>query len=562
MDETITKGSSQGGLLRRHERLRRPSGEAPPLPHVAGWKRWIWVTVGVVLLGTVLAGVQLGEPLGTPFAADVGLLRWAEGLRTTATVDVAKVFDALATVTAILVLRWGTVLVLAFYRRWRHLVVALVTWSIVDLIATSLRVALPPPSSLTPPIPVIDGPTAQGVLTYYWPDAAFVALSITLFTLVFALAPKEVRSKVRGVVVGLLVLVGCARILLAGVYPTAAIYAVVLGACISYLVFEWLVPDEVFAVSYRRGGNAAHLDLAGRRGEAVKRAMSDQLGIEVTEVKAFGDEGSGGSTPLLMTTEDGTKLFGKILANSHVRADRWYRMGRTILYGQLEDETRFTSVRRLIEYEDYALRVLDDAGFRVAKTYGIVELTPNREYLLPTEFFEGSVTLGHAEVNDRIIDESMALVRHLWDEGLAHRDIKPANLLVVDGHLQLIDVSGLENRPSPWRQGVDLANMMLVMALRTDAPRVYAIALRNFTPEEIAESFACAVGMAVPTELQRYLKKDDRDLVAEFKALAPPYPRISIQRWSFRRVGLAVGAAFGVLLVALTAYDAVHSGLP
>ena len=40
---------------------------------------------------------------------------------------------------------------------------------------------------------------------------------------------------------------------------------------------------------------------------------------------------------------------------SHVRADRWYKLGRTILYGRLEDEAPFQSVRRLVEYEDYAL---------------------------------------------------------------------------------------------------------------------------------------------------------------------------------------------------------------
>src|SRR5207342_1781145 len=189
------------------------------------------------------------------------------------------------------------------------------------------------------------------------------------------------------------------------------------------------------------------------------------------------------------------------------------------LYGQLEDETPFGSVRRLIDYEDYALRLLDDDGVRIAKSYGVVELTPNQEYLLPTEFFEGAETLGHAEVDDAIIDDGIALVRKLWDTGLAHRDIKPANLLVVEGRLQVIDVSGLEVRPSPWRQAVDLANMMLVMALRTDSQRVYDAALRYFTPEEIGEAFACAVGLAIPTELQRYLKEDPRDLIGEFKRL-------------------------------------------
>ena len=65
-------------------------------------------------------------------------------------------------------------------------------------------------------------------------------------------------------------------------------------------------------------------------------------------------------------------------------------------------------------------------------------------------------------------------MRRLWNAGLAHRDIKPANLLVKDGHLLVIDVAFAQVRPSPWREAVDLANMMLVLAVRTDAERVYA----------------------------------------------------------------------------------------
>ena len=301
--------------------------------------------------------------------------------------------------------------------------------------------------------------------------------------------------------------------------------------------------------------------LAGARTRAVVDAMRAQLGMEITEVKPFGQEGSGGSTPLLMTTADGTRLFGKILATSHVRSDRWYRIGRTIMYGRLEDETSFTSVRKLIEYEDYALRLLADEGFDVARTYGLVELTPHREYLLPTQFFEGAETLGHAEVTDAVIDDGLALVRRLWDAGLAHRDIKPANLLVVGGRMQVIDVSGLEIRPSPWRQAVDLANMMLVLALRSDPDRVYERALASFSPEEIGEAFAAAQGMAIPTELQRHLKQDERDLIGRFKALAPPHARISIQRWSASRVLLTAVVAVGLVVAGVLAFVTYFSVL-
>jgi hypothetical protein len=99
--------------------------------------------------------------------------------------------------------------------------------------------------------------------------------------------------------------------------------------------------------------------------------------------------------------------------------------------------------------------------------------------------------------------------------------------------------------------------MMLVLALRSDPDRVYAHALRYFTPDEIGEAFAAAQGMAIPTELQRFLKEDDRDLIARFKELAPPHPEVSIQRWSFRRVGLIAGVALAAIVILLWGVDAI-----
>jgi serine/threonine protein kinase len=164
-------------------------------------------------------------------------------------------------------------------------------------------------------------------------------------------------------------------------------------------------------------------------------------------------------------------------------------------------------------------------------------------------------------VEETVIDDGLRLVRHLWDAGFAHRDLKPANLLVVGGRLQLVDVSALEVRPSPWRQAVDLANMMLCLALRTDADRVYARATAVFTPDEIAEGFASAVGMAIPTELSEKMKADGRPLLARFKELAPARDPVSIQRWSARRVALTVAVGTGILVLTAMLVDSVRAGL-
>ena len=48
-------------------------------------------------------------------------------------------------------------------------------------------------------------------------------------------------------------------------------------------------------------------------------------------------------------------VFAKLYTKGHVRADRWYKLWRTILYGSLEDEKPFQSVRRLTEYAEGAL---------------------------------------------------------------------------------------------------------------------------------------------------------------------------------------------------------------
>jgi hypothetical protein len=530
---------------------RRPSGEPPPLPREDRWTRWIWVLAAVVLLG---AGLNLLiRTTDAVQAADQAVLAWFAEARTAPLTDVAKVIELLTTFAVVMALRLATVLVLVVYRRFRHLVVVLAVfvasdWAVVRL----LFVALPRP----------DVPVLVDVDGYAFPSKSIAALAITLYAMLLVLLPRgSVRSRLRAGFSGVLVLVVLADLYLAADYLVGMAYAAVLAPCVAAVAFRWLVPEEGFPVTYRRSGTAAHLDLGGERSAAIVRAMADQLGLTVMEVKAFGLEGSGGSSPLRMTLQDGSRVFGKIYSTSHERADRWYRYGRTILYGQLEDETPIGSVRRLATYEDYALRLLDDYGIGVARSYGMVELTPNKEYMLVTEFFEHARNLGDAQIDEVVIDEGLQMVRRFWDIGVAHRDIKPANLLVKDGHLQLVDVSGLEVRPSPWRQAVDLSNMLLTLALRTDPERVYGRATKVFSPDEIAEAIACAVGFTMPTELQARMKADGRPLLQRFRQLALHREPVSIQRWSARRLTLTAAAALGVLLLVGLFVDSLRAGL-
>jgi tRNA A-37 threonylcarbamoyl transferase component Bud32 len=324
----------------------------------------------------------------------------------------------------------------------------------------------------------------------------------------------------------------------------------VIGVAVSVAAYRLFVPSEVFPVAYRRG-RSAHLDVGGRRGEAIRDALADQLGLTVVEVKPFGLSGSAGSTPLRIQVQDGAGdaryVFGKLYARSHLRADRSYKFARALRYGRLEDEKPFSTVRRLVQQEDYALSLMQRAGLPSPEPYGVAELTPEREYLIVFEFLDGATELGEAGVDDAVIDQGLAIVRKLWDANLAHRDIKPANLLVRGGKLYLIDVFFAQLHPSPWRQAVDLANMLLCLALRSSPQQVYQRALRRFSVGEINEAFAAARGLALPSQLRRMMRDQGRDLHGEFVRLLPTPPRpIGVQRWSARRVGLLL-----LVLVAL-----------
>jgi len=373
----------------------------------------------------------------------------------------------------------------------------------------------------------------------------------TLVGVLYTLVPAgRWRQAGKWVAAGLVTAFALARVGLGVDAPTDALVGAVIGVAVSVAAYRLFVPSEVFPVAYRRG-RSAHLDVGGRRGEAIRDALADQLGLTVVEVKPFGLSGSAGSTPLRIQVQDGAGdtryVFGKLYARSHLRADRSYKFARALRYGRLEDEKPFSTVRRLVQQEDYALSLMQRAGLPSPQPYGVAELTPEREYLIVFEFLDGATELGEADVDDAIIDQGLAIVRKLWDANLAHRDIKPANLLVRGGKLYLIDVFFAQLHPSPWRQAVDLANMLLCLALRSSPQQVYQRALRRFSVGEINEAFAAARGLALPSQLRRMMRDQGRDLHGEFVRLLPTPPRpIGVQRWSARRVGLLL-----LVLVAL-----------
>ncbi len=537
---------------------RRPSGAPPPLPrHLRktgiGWlvAAAVAVTITVLIFGDGVRGAAIPA-----IAIDDAIVQWMSDVDLPGIDGVARGVNYVASWWALEIGNWVLIGAIIAFRRWRLLVIAVVA----SQVALSVNKYVYNETTQPRPFGV---PLRASWGGWSMPSIQMLAITGYLIIALYALVPEgHLRNRLKWVAWGILIVVALARLHLGIDSPSGMLIAVLISVSVGVAGFRLFAPSEVFPVTYRRG-RSAHLDVGGARGAAIRRAVEDQLCLRVTDVRPVGLSGSAGSTPLRLTVDGAASpyLFGKLYSRTHLRSDRWYKLGRELLYGRLEDEKPFNTVRRLVQQEDYALRVFRDAGVPGPRSYGFVELTPEREYMLVTEFLDDAVELGDADVDDAVIDEALHVVRLLWDSGIAHRDIKPANLMVRDGHIRLIDVAFAELRPTPWRQAVDLANMMLCLALRSSAEKVYERALLQFSVAEITEAFAAARGLALPSQLRRALKSDARDIHGQFLRLLPERPRpIRVQRWSLRRVAITLGAlALVVVLAVSTAMRFVSS---
>ena len=516
----LTRADVTGPARRR----RRPSGEPPPLPRPIYRSGRVYVALTVASLLAWGAVAAVPDWAVTVRRWDDAVLRWIADRRTSAATEGVEALGFLGSVWLWRALRWGTLVALLVWRRTRHLFVYAGLLLGVTAVATATR-----------------------------PSRPVVALGLTLVGAMYTLLPRgPTRNMAKVGSAAAMAGLVWSRLYTGRDLPSDVAVALVVGMAVPVVVFRFLVPHEAFPVAYGRGRPRV---LGAARLEAIASALSSSLGWTLRDATPLRPPGSSGSTPIRLVVQQGedgdeAEVFAKLYALAHVRSDRWYKLARAVLYGRLEDEAPFAAVRRLVEHEDYMLRLARSAGLAVPSTFGFVSLTPEREYLLLMEQFPDAAQLGPCVVTEQVVDDCLAMVRGMWDAGIAHRDIKPANVVVSGGRAHLVDLSFGEMRPSPWREGVDLAAMMLTLGLYYPAEEVYRRASTWFEPDEIGEAFAAARSVTIPAQLRTLMRRHDPGLPARFRSLAPGHRPIAIQRWTVRRVALAVAVTATAAVVA------------
>ena len=351
MSEDIGRGTAGDGpaglppgpAACKAHRQRRPTGAPPPLPHPATITTTAWLVLAAVVLAAACVAAQGGPWLRVDDQAGTWVLRQLAVIRTPWLTHVANQINAAGSGWGASVLAFAVIALTIAFRRGRHLAVFVGGLVFLEIAGRGIYSGLSRPRPYG--VPIIGSWAGYASA---WPPT--VILTFCLMGIVYCLAvPGRARSRAKAAAAAVVAVFGLARLYLAVDHPDDVLLGAAIAVALAVTAFRYFTPSEVFPVAYRRG-RTAHVDVTGRRGEAIRQAVADQLGLDVTEIKPVGLESSAGSTPLRLRVQGGPEqiVFAKLYTKGHVRADRWYKLGRSILYGTMEDETPFKTVRRLV----------------------------------------------------------------------------------------------------------------------------------------------------------------------------------------------------------------------
>src|SRR5438874_3427515 len=279
----VERPIGRADVSRHRGRQRRPTGAPPPLPRSVGRSGRIWLAaMAYVFIASVVAFRIAGWER---FANhnDTWILARLTAIRTPWLTHLARAVKVFGSGWPISIIGLGLVALLMTFRRWRHLLVFLASLFLLLQIGNILYMLVSRPRPYG--VRIIGG---WGGFSLPSPPIAIFAM--TVLGILYTLIPHgRLRDRAKWWAASAILVLAVARIYLAVDHPSDVVFGIVLCVAISVTMFRVFTPWEVFPVVYRKG-STAHLDVTGRRGEAIRQAARDQLGLRIAEIKPFGLE--------------------------------------------------------------------------------------------------------------------------------------------------------------------------------------------------------------------------------------------------------------------------------
>jgi len=232
-----------------------------------------------------------------------------------------------------------------------------------------------------------------------------------------------------------------------------------------------------------------------RSEEHVRSALAS-ANIHVAELK-HPNVDARGSVPYFVTTDEGDKLFAKIITAENRIADLMFKLSRAILYKDFEDETPFLTAKQAIEHEAYITMLAKSKGVEVPNIRYVIAL--NRAFaILAMDQLDGKSldSVPKKKITDKLVKDVWRQIKIMHDAQIAHRDLRLANVFVLsNGKPMLIDFSFGESFASHKRIVMDRVEMLVSFSLLIGAKKAVAI----------AES---VIGKSALVEVAPYLQPD------------------------------------------------------
>jgi membrane-associated phospholipid phosphatase/tRNA A-37 threonylcarbamoyl transferase component Bud32 len=257
-------------------------------------------------------------------------------------------------------------------------------------------------------------------------------------------------------------------------------------------------------------GAAVHLALGSPSKSPTPKAVQQalqQAGVNATRVYRPSVDARG-SAPFFAETEDGTDLFVKVVGQEQRYADWLFKMTRSLVYRELEDERPFMSPKQQIEREAYMSLLAERAEVRTPPITLAIEIEDGAGLLAQERISAKGLDSLHAdELDDEVLRKLWGQVALLRHRHIAHRDLRQANML-VDGHGEpwLIDFGFGEAGASQRRLNQDIAEMMASLACLVGAERPVRTALEILGEDAVLGAAPLLQPMALSTATRTDLK--------------------------------------------------------
>ena len=236
--------------------------------------------------------------------------------------------------------------------------------------------------------------------------------------------------------------------------------------------------------------------LAGVRDLGLRPSRIDRLSASAGSIRYRVDE------------PDHTEVFLKLRTPDDRTWDLLNRAYRAVRLRSSEVTRPYSTLKRRVEHEALAIRVVRDGGVRAPRIVGI-GATPNGAALLAEEFVDGAslADLPAQEFHDDLVRDLLDQVRRIHSTRTAHHHLTLDNFVLDGSDVRPLDFDDAEVAADRRQIARDVANILVAIGTIIGPERTVALAVEVLGDDAVSASLPLLQPLALSGDLGREAKR-------------------------------------------------------